>query len=41
VQAVRGLADIAIVGTACLEVWTARGADGYRQFLKSLAAETV
>ena len=41
VREVRGLANIAIVGTACLEVWEERGADGYRQFLKTLAAETV
>jgi len=41
VREVRGLADIAIVGTAGLEVWEERGADGYRRFLKTLAAETV
>jgi tryptophan synthase alpha chain len=41
VREVRGLANIAIVGTACLEVWEEHGADGYRQFLKTLAAETV
>jgi tryptophan synthase alpha chain len=41
VQKLRGLADIAIVGTAGLEVWEQRGADGYRQFLKTLTAETV
>jgi tryptophan synthase alpha chain len=41
VRALRGLADIVIVGTACLEVWEARGADAYRDFLKSLAGETT
>ena len=41
VRELRGLADIAIVGTACLEVWEAHGESGYRQFLKTLAAETL
>lgn len=41
VRALRGLADIAIVGTACLEAWERRGPRGYREFLKGLAAETV
>ena len=36
----RGLADIAIVGTACLEVWEQRGPGAYREFLKGLAVET-
>jgi tryptophan synthase alpha chain len=40
VRELRDRADIAIVGTACLEVWEAHGAHGYRQFLKTLAAET-
>lgn len=39
VRAVRGLADIAIVGTACLEAWEQRGPEGYREFLKDLARE--
>lgn len=39
VRALRGLADIVIVGTACLETWEQRGQDGFRQFLTSLAAE--
>lgn len=34
-------ADIAIVGTAGTQAWEEQGEDGYRQFLKSLAAETV
>lgn len=38
VRALRGRADIAIVGTACLEMWEAGGEHGYRQFLKTLAA---
>lgn len=41
VRGVRGLADMAIVGTAGTEAWDELGADGYRQFLKTLAAETV
>lgn len=40
VRALRGLADIAIVGTACLETWEQRGPDGYRELLTSLAAAT-
>lgn len=36
VRAVRGLADIAIVGTACLEAWERRGREGYGEFLESL-----
>jgi tryptophan synthase alpha chain len=40
VRELRGFADIAIVGTACLEAWEAGGASGYRQFVKTLAAET-
>lgn len=41
VRDVRGLADIAIVGTAGTQAWEELGADGYRLFLKNLAAETV
>jgi tryptophan synthase alpha chain len=40
VRAVRDVADIAIVGTACLEAWEAHGANGYQDFLESLVAET-
>ena len=40
-RAVRGMAEIAIVGTAGLDAWEARGADGYLQLLEDLAAETV
>jgi tryptophan synthase alpha chain len=40
VRALRGLADIAIVGTACLEAWEQRGVTGYRELLKGLVAET-
>jgi tryptophan synthase alpha chain len=36
VAAVRGLAEIAIVGTACLEAWERLGASGYRGFLEGL-----
>jgi len=40
VRAVRGLADIAIVGTACLEAWERGGPEGYRRFLDALVAQT-
>lgn len=40
VRELRSRADIAIVGTACLEAWEGGGASGYRQFVKTLAAET-
>lgn len=40
VRALRGRADIAIVGTACLESWQKGGEEGYREFLRSLVAET-
>ena len=38
VAGLRGIADIAIVGTAGLEAWEQGGAGGYGNFLKSLAA---
>ncbi len=41
VRQVRGLADMAIIGTAGLEAWEELGADGYQQYLKALASETV
>lgn len=41
VQALRGLADIAIVGTACLEVWEDRGPDAFREFLDALVGATT
>ncbi len=37
VRSVRGLADIAIVGTACLEAWERGGRAGYAEFLASLS----
>jgi tryptophan synthase alpha chain len=40
VRAARGLADIAIVGTACLEAWEEGGRTGYRRFLEGLSAAT-
>jgi tryptophan synthase alpha chain len=40
VRALHGLADIAIVGTACLETWEQRGPDGYRELVTSLASAT-
>jgi tryptophan synthase alpha chain len=41
VRELRGLADIAIVGTAGTEAWEIGGSDGYRGFLMALAAETA
>ncbi|MEV0460628.1 tryptophan synthase subunit alpha [Catellatospora methionotrophica] len=40
VRNVRGLADIAIVGTAGLDAWQELGEEGYRLFMKGLVAET-
>jgi tryptophan synthase alpha chain len=40
VRALRGLADIAIVGTAALDTWEAQGTEAYRAFLRALARET-
>ncbi len=40
VASIRGLADIAIVGTACLETWEREGEPGYRKFLAELVAAT-
>jgi tryptophan synthase alpha chain len=41
VRELRGLADIAIIGTAGLDAWQGRGPEGYRRFLETLVAETV
>lgn len=41
VRELRGLADIAIVGTAGLDAWVQRGPTGYEQFLEGLVHETV
>jgi tryptophan synthase alpha chain len=38
VRRIRGLADIAIFGTACLEAWERGGPVGYRGFLRELTA---
>jgi tryptophan synthase alpha chain len=40
VRALRGRADIAVVGTACLEAWERGGRRGYGEFLEALAKET-
>lgn len=40
VRQLRGIADIAIVGTACLEAWESRGRAGYLDFLRSLHEAT-
>jgi tryptophan synthase alpha chain len=36
VRQLRGLVDIAIVGTACLDAWEGEGRDGYLGFLRGL-----
>jgi tryptophan synthase alpha chain len=36
VISLKGKADIAIIGTACLEVWEKKGKENYRYFLKDL-----
>jgi tryptophan synthase alpha chain len=41
VSQLKGLADIAIVGTACLEVWEQRDEDRYRKFLEDLHNATL
>ncbi|MBB6581451.1 tryptophan synthase subunit alpha [Ralstonia solanacearum] len=41
VRGLRGLADMAIVGTAGLDAWEERGAEGYLDFLQTLVGETV
>ncbi|RKE19908.1 tryptophan synthase subunit alpha [Streptomyces sp. TLI_171] len=41
VRGLRGMADLAIIGTAGLDAWVAGGPEGYRQFLESLVAETL
>jgi tryptophan synthase alpha chain len=38
VASLKGLADIAIIGTACLEVWERQGREEYKKFLIDLAA---
>lgn len=37
VRGLRGVADIAIVGTACLEAWERGGPGGYKAFLEELS----
>ena len=41
ISQLRGVADIAIVGTACLEAWERHGREGYREFLKDLYQATT
>jgi tryptophan synthase alpha chain len=41
VRLLRGIADIAIVGTACLEAWESGGGEGYLEFLQGLHAATL
>lgn len=40
VRRLKGVVDLAIVGTACLDVWERDGRDTYLQFLKSLVDAT-
>ncbi|OGT81782.1 MAG: tryptophan synthase subunit alpha [Gammaproteobacteria bacterium RIFCSPLOWO2_02_FULL_61_13] len=40
VRQLKGLVDLAIVGTACLDVWERDGRDGYLKFLQSLMDAT-
>jgi len=40
VRRLHGVADIAIVGSACLEAWETRGRQGYRAFLQELHEAT-
>ena len=41
VRLLRGVADIAIIGTACLEAWEQGGRAGYLEFLQGLHAATL
>lgn len=36
IRLLKGHAEIAIIGTACLEAWVEKGESGYRKFLQSL-----
>ena len=36
IRMLRGHVDIAIIGTACLEIWEQEGESGFRKFLQSL-----
>jgi tryptophan synthase alpha chain len=36
VRNIKGVADIAIIGTACLEAWEQRGVEGYGKYLQEL-----
>lgn len=40
VRGVRGRADLAIIGTACLEAWERGGPEGYRKLLRELVDAT-
>jgi len=40
VRQLKGMVDLAIVGTACLDVWERDGRDGYLKFLQSLMGAT-
>jgi len=39
IHRLKGHVDIAIIGTACLEAWEAKGEKGYRKFLNSLSEQ--
>lgn len=36
VTSLKGIADVAIIGTACLDVWEQQGKEKYKEFLKGL-----
>ncbi|MFQ5660730.1 MAG: tryptophan synthase subunit alpha [Gammaproteobacteria bacterium] len=36
INMLKGQVDIAVIGTACLEIWERHGEQGYREFLESL-----
>jgi tryptophan synthase alpha chain len=41
VSALKGIADIAIIGTACLEVWEQQGKENYQKFLDGLVKSCI
>ena len=41
IRELRGVADIAIIGTACLEAWESGGRAGYLEFLQGLYEATL
>jgi len=37
IKTLKGVTDIAIIGTACLEVWEQQGVDGFRKYLLEMS----